>query len=273
MNDLVPLVLFLVCAIAIGLAVRLASVRSDLRNAKDGINRLSSEIQQRAMALFDGWREKEYENVKRQQSELAVREATTRLDQWKIETEGSIRDDAVLRSRSVTVGKFAEHFTPCLPGFPYNPKDARFLGSPVDFVVFDGLDLGQLKEIAFVEVKSGGASLTARERQVRDAIQSKSVTWREFVVPSETSSVQLSERVSRARSVDETKERMVRDYIRLGVTEDVARRQVAMLHRTIRAVCTSCTRTIELTIQPGDNTTLCPECNQPVTLNVDRGVS
>jgi predicted Holliday junction resolvase-like endonuclease len=38
----------------------------------------------------------------------------------------------------VTFGKVTEHFIPDLPDFAYNPKDARFLGSPVDFIVFDG---------------------------------------------------------------------------------------------------------------------------------------
>jgi predicted Holliday junction resolvase-like endonuclease len=41
---------------------------------------------------------------------------------------------------------WAEHIVSYLPNFKYNPKDASFLGSPVDFVLFDGLDEGQVKK-------------------------------------------------------------------------------------------------------------------------------
>jgi predicted Holliday junction resolvase-like endonuclease len=67
-----------------------------------------------------------------------------------------------------------------LPDFRFNPKDAQFLGRPVDFVVFDGLDEGQLRRIVFVEVKTGQSRLTARERLVRDAIRDGRIEWTEI---------------------------------------------------------------------------------------------
>jgi predicted Holliday junction resolvase-like endonuclease len=75
-----------------------------------------------------------------------------------------------------------EQLLPYLPDFPYNPKDVRFLGSPTDLVVFDGLTDGQVKRIVFLEVKTGGSSLTARERSVRDAVQAREVEWLEVRV-------------------------------------------------------------------------------------------
>jgi hypothetical protein len=62
------------------------------------------------------------------------------------------RKDAVQQSRAVTRGQMYEQLVPYLPDFPFNPKDAQFLGRPVDFVVFDGLDEGDLRRIVFVEV-------------------------------------------------------------------------------------------------------------------------
>jgi predicted Holliday junction resolvase-like endonuclease len=44
-----------------------------------------------------------------------------------------------VRSRAVTTGKVLEHFAPHLSDFPYNPQDARFIGNPVDYVVFDAV--------------------------------------------------------------------------------------------------------------------------------------
>ena len=103
---------------------------------------------------------------------------------WRAKHAGAIRADAVARSQAVTVGKVFEQLVPYLPGFGYNPKDARFLGSPVDFVVFDGLDAGALRRVVFLEVKTGAAGLSARERAVRDAIQSGRIAWDELRVTS-----------------------------------------------------------------------------------------
>ena len=67
-----------------------------------------------------------------------------------------------------------------MPGFPLNPREARFLGSPVDFVVFDGLETGTVRQVVFVEVKTGGAGLSERERLVRDAVRGRRVDWMEW---------------------------------------------------------------------------------------------
>lgn len=91
-----------------------------------------------------------------------------------------IRSHAVQQSRAVTRGQIYEQLVPYLPGFAFNPKDAQFLGKPVDFVVFDGLDEGELRRVVFVEVKTGASKLTARERQVRDAIRAGRVEWQEL---------------------------------------------------------------------------------------------
>lgn len=106
---------------------------------------------------------------------------------WKLRYSASIRENAVQRSLAVTAGKVHEQLVPYLPEFGFNPKDARFLGSPVDLVIFDGLAAGNVRRVVFLEVKTGsgggggaGAPLTARERQVRDVIEARQVAWAEL---------------------------------------------------------------------------------------------
>lgn len=70
------------------------------------------------------------------------------------------------RSGATIAGKVSEHLAPCLPGVPFNPKDVRFLGTPIDLVVF-------------VELKAGGSTLSMRERAVRDMVQRRAVEWLE----------------------------------------------------------------------------------------------
>jgi predicted Holliday junction resolvase-like endonuclease len=99
---------------------------------------------------------------------------------WRLRYSAKIRENAVQRSLAVTAGKVHEQLVPYLPEFGFNPKDARFLGSPVDLIVFDGLADGQVKRVVFLEVKTGGALLTARERQVRQVIEAREVAWAEL---------------------------------------------------------------------------------------------
>jgi len=106
-----------------------------------------------------------------------------RFERWKARYAREIRRDAVERSQAVTAGKVAEQVAPFLPAFDWNPRDARFVGSPVDFIVFDGLDDGDVRRVIFLEIKTGGAGLNPRERQVREAVEGRRVEWRELRLP------------------------------------------------------------------------------------------
>lgn len=96
---------------------------------------------------------------------------------WRSRYLKKIRQESVRQSQAVISGKVYEQLLPYLPDFPFNPKDVRFLGSPVDLVVFDGMDRGVLERVVFVEVKTGQASLTPRERQLREVVRAGKVEW------------------------------------------------------------------------------------------------
>lgn len=97
--------------------------------------------------------------------------------------ETSIRRDSNNRSRSVLKGRINEQMATLLPEFPFDGSDARFLGNPVDYIVFCGYGDVQsrksdrLDEVVFVEVKHGRAQLTREERRVRDCIENGRVRW------------------------------------------------------------------------------------------------
>lgn len=99
---------------------------------------------------------------------------------WRTRYLRRIRQTSIRQSQAVIAGKVYEQLVPYLPGFPFNPKDARFLGSPVDLIVFDGLDRGALERVVFVELKTGQAGLSLRERQLRAVIQAGQVEWLEM---------------------------------------------------------------------------------------------
>lgn len=101
------------------------------------------------------------------------------------EREREVRQDSVDRSRSTLSGQVLERLAPHFPEFPYDPTDLRFIGTPVDYIVFDGLAEGEVQEVVFLEVKSGRSNLTTRERRVRDAVEAGAVRWDVYRVPDE----------------------------------------------------------------------------------------
>ncbi len=110
---------------------------------------------------------------------------------WKQEHTDEIRKDSVNRSRSTLKGKIAEQMAPVLPGFRYEAADARFIGSPIDFVVFNGYT--RVKDnregevgIVFLEVKKGKGTLSREQRMIRDAVENRRVTWETLILEDES---------------------------------------------------------------------------------------
>ena len=94
------------------------------------------------------------------------------------------RSDAVKKSRAVLGGLAGEQVAPFMPGFPCNPADVRFVGKPVDFVAFPGAaDGGEIKEVLLIEVKSGEASLSKREREIKACVQEGRLRFVEYRLP------------------------------------------------------------------------------------------
>ena len=104
---------------------------------------------------------------------------------WEEEREKAIRE-AITQSRAVLGGKFAEQLAPYLPDFNYDPTEARFIGSPIDLIVFPGLARGDPEEIVIMEVKTGKTGqLTPQERKIRQLIEDGMVRWELLQKPAE----------------------------------------------------------------------------------------
>ena len=77
------------------------------------------------------------------------------LENWKAQSIVGIRKDALDKSRSVLKGKIGEQIAVLLPEFPYLPSDARFIGSPIDYIIFDGYSEGKNINLIMLDVKKG----------------------------------------------------------------------------------------------------------------------
>jgi predicted Holliday junction resolvase-like endonuclease len=96
------------------------------------------------------------------------------------------RKQSIALSRATRDGRAYEQLVPYLPEFEerYARDDARLLGSPIDFIVFDGLYSGDgdVREIVFIEIKSGKPDLSKSERAVKRAVDEGRVRWDRIVL-------------------------------------------------------------------------------------------
>jgi predicted Holliday junction resolvase-like endonuclease len=142
---------------------------------------LSITMSRRIQMGINRWRNEERQALETELKRLADADARMQIERWKQEHEQEIRLDAIQRSSAVTRGKVTEHIVPYLPGFDLDPKDIRFLGTPIDLIAFKGLNATVEEiEIVFIEVKTGRSVLSAREKAVKKAVEEKKVSWRVF---------------------------------------------------------------------------------------------
>jgi len=81
----------------------------------------------------------------------------------------------------VLKGKIAEQMAPLLPGFlaKYNPADARFIGSPIDYLIFRNMskDSDDIIEIVMLDVKTGNAVLNPVQKKIEAAVAEKRIAF------------------------------------------------------------------------------------------------
>lgn len=116
---------------------------------------------------------------------FGYKSGTFRRDKYWEEQIPEYRKDAIMKSRAVLGGHFSEQLAPYLPDFEYLPTECRFIGKPIDFIVFKGADEKKIDEVVFVEVKSGNSKLNQHEKNLKDTIQKKRVKWVEYRIPEE----------------------------------------------------------------------------------------
>lgn len=136
-----------------------------------------------AIEQFEKFKKIELERIEETYKQNAIKMANIKLQEWKIKSEAEIRKDAINRSYAVNLGKITEHLVPFHQVFlsQFNPKDARFIGSPIDLIVFDGYaDKKDDLSIYFVEIKTGNSKLTDIQKKVRSAVGEGRVRWAEI---------------------------------------------------------------------------------------------
>lgn len=154
-------------------------VVAQLREEIARLNRTIGEAESRHIAAMQAVQKSAADEVREHKAKLDLEHAKKKREEAKA---------TAARSRTALVAKIAEHFAPLLAGFQYNFKDCRHVGELFDFLVFDGLEDGEIRDIVFLEVKSrkSGTRVTnPREKLLKKAIEEGRVRYEVYVPPVE----------------------------------------------------------------------------------------
>ncbi|MGD9116770.1 MAG: Holliday junction resolvase-like protein [Dehalococcoidia bacterium] len=121
---------------------------------------------------LDDFNEKASETY--EQYQLELKEMRAELKRRK----ANITAKSLIGAKAVNIGFILERIAPSLEDFPFCCNDCRSLFEPVDYVVFEGLaDAGVVKKMLWVEIKTGSARLSQRERQIKLLVEDKKLEW------------------------------------------------------------------------------------------------
>ena len=127
--------------------------------------------------LFDGTKPFPKEALESKEAfldELKEREEELKK-QKKLATE-----KAFITTKAVNIGKNVEKILPTLKDFKWDLPDCRFMGDPIDLITFNGLSINKIDSISFIEVKSGMARLNTHQKIIKEAIEDKKVSYKEY---------------------------------------------------------------------------------------------
>lgn len=83
----------------------------------------------------------------------------------------SDRKQSVQQSKATTLWYVSEKIAPLLPNFPYSYKDLVFVWKWVDYICFDWLSTGEMKQVVFIEIKTGKSQLNKNESMIKSVIE------------------------------------------------------------------------------------------------------
>jgi predicted Holliday junction resolvase-like endonuclease len=155
-----------------------------LSNTEQDLVKLKQELENKENLLkhfSEGNKEalKKYENLKEQNVKLQ-----STFDLKIKEAVEKARADSIKRQRSILKGQATEQLAPYINS-NYNPKDYKFMGDPIDYVIFDGMsDINtkedKIKKIILMDIKTGKSQLNKVQKAVKKCIEAGNVEFQVY---------------------------------------------------------------------------------------------
>lgn len=97
----------------------------------------------------------------------------------KLKERGTTKSE--LGAKSTNIGFILERLAPTMKHFRFNHNDCRSLFDPIDYVIFEGLSTkGRIDKIFFVDIKTGAARLSKKQREIKTVIDNKKINFKKY---------------------------------------------------------------------------------------------
>ena len=97
------------------------------------------------------------------------------------EKKANIPIKSEVGAKAINLGFLLERLAPTLDDFTFNKNDCRSMFDPIDYVIFEGLNKKQrVDKIVFVDIKTGGARLTSKQKKIKQVVEEKNVEFKTY---------------------------------------------------------------------------------------------
>ena len=94
------------------------------------------------------------------------------------EEESKIRQKAVERGRKQVPKLISRSLNENFAKLNYDPYDVKAILHPIDFVVFDGMNKGQVEDVTLISNKTTNSYMKSLHKAIAEAIKTKSYDWK-----------------------------------------------------------------------------------------------
>lgn len=122
--------------------------------------------------------------------ESKKKEISALANKHKIELQEA-RKSAVKQSKAVKLGNTLENLVPLITD-KYNSKEMKFLGDPIDYICFVGLEdlkngtKKEIEKVVILDVKSNKSQLNKNQRAIKKCIADGRVEFKTLKIKTET---------------------------------------------------------------------------------------
>lgn len=183
------LILFTTVSFFIYFNIKAKSLQIKFFNATELIKRIEKEKEEESKKFLSLARELEDQKASAIRLEKEKKEQLIDLDKIKQkytmleatfqasvkEAVQAARVDSVKRQRAILKGQATEHLAPYINS-SFNPKDYKFLGDPIDYVIYEGLSEikdkdDEILKIVFMDIKTGKSQLNKAQKAIKKCIE------------------------------------------------------------------------------------------------------
>ena len=158
-------------------------LEEEKRNLVRKLEELEVSFTHRVNFEVEKYKEKDRKEIEKRMREILKKEYETKFDEWKRQEAEAIKEKAIEEYGKHILRKVGEKLAPIyiLNNENINPRNLRFIGCPIDFLAFKGLEEQDYDniEIYFIRIitELDNINPSLKEEAIRNAVLNNRIKW------------------------------------------------------------------------------------------------